>query len=214
MLPVLYSFRRCPYAIRARMVLFYAGINIELREILLKNKPTAMLDLSSKGTVPLLISLDGTVLDESYDIMRWALKRNDPDSWYTPAKSAEIDDLIKKNDTLFKDSLDRYKYSNRYPENSMEYYRSQAEIYLISLEKKLIASNYLLGDSISLADVAIFPFIRQFSLVDKVWFEASPYLNLRRWLNNFLDSKNFFAVMKKEDIWKQENNKSASMIKI
>ena len=82
------------------------------------------------------------------------------------------------------------------------------------MEKKLIASNYLLGDSISLADVAIFPFIRQFSLVDKVWFEASPYLNLRRWLNNFLDSKNFFAVMKKEDVWKQENNKSASMIKI
>jgi len=214
MLPVLYSFRRCPYAIRARMALFYAGINVELREILLKNKPAAMLDLSLKGTVPLLISVDGTVLDESYDIMRWALEKNDPDSWYTAAKSSEIDDLIQKNDGLFKDSLDRYKYSDRYPENSMEYYRSQAEIYLIFLEKKLITSNYLLGDVISLADVAIFPFIRQFCLVDKIWFEASPYLNLRRWLNNFLDSKIFSAVMQKEDVWKQENNKSSPVINI
>lgn len=201
MLPILYSFRRCPYAIRARMALFYAGIEVELREILLRDKPMDMLRVSQKGTVPVLILPDGNVLDESCVIMHWALDQSDPDQWYFSAKSAELDEIIQNNDGLFKESLDHYKYSDRYPEHTMEYYRAQAEIFLISLEQKLTATQYLLGPKISLADVAIFPFVRQFSLVDKAWFDASPYPKLRRWLAYFLSVEFFLAVMQKHPIW-------------
>ncbi|MFT7267410.1 MAG: glutathione S-transferase [Porticoccus sp.] len=201
MLPILYSFRRCPYAIRARMALFYAGIEVELREVLLRDKPMDMLRVSQKGTVPVLILPDGNVLDESYVIMHWALDQSDPDRWYFSAKSAELDEIIQKNDGLFKESLDRYKYSDRYPEHTMEYYRAQAEIFLTSLEQKLTATQYLLGAKISLADIGIFPFVRQFSLVDKAWFDASPYPKLRRWLTYFLSAEFFLAVMEKHPVW-------------
>jgi len=197
MIPILYSFRRCPFAIRARMTLFYSGVNVEIKEVLLKDKPLAMLSLSSKGTVPVLVSSDGIVLDESYQIMRWAIDISDPDHWYPLAMSKEIDDLVYKNDHEFKSILDKYKYSDRYPENSTTYYRTQGEHFLIFLEKKLKSNNYLLGDKITLADVAIFPFIRQFAFVDIDWFETSRYLKLRGWLNKILDSKFFNTVMKK-----------------
>ena len=201
MLPILYSFRRCPYAIRARMALFYAGIEVELREVLLRDKPMDMLRVSQKGTVPVLVLPDGNVLDESCVIMHWALDQSDPDQWYFSAKSAELDEIIQNNDSLFKESLDRYKYSDRYPEHTIKYYRAQAEIFLTSLEQKLTATQYLLGPKISLADVAIFPFVRQFSLVDKVWFDASPYPKLRRWLAYFLSVEFFLAVMQKHPVW-------------
>jgi len=198
MIPILYSFRRCPFAIRARMVLFYSGINVEIKEVLLKNKPLMMLSLSPKGTVPVLISPDGTVLDESYQIMLWAINISDPDHWYPSCMSKEIDDLVYKNDHEFKSTLDKYKYSDRHPENSKIYYRRQGEYFLIFLEEKLKSNNnYLLGDEISLADVAIFPFIRQFAFVDIDWFESSRYLKLRQWLNTILSSKIFNIVMKK-----------------
>ncbi len=205
MLPILYSFRRCPYAIRARMALFYAGIEVELREILLREKPMDMLRVSQKGTVPVLILPDGNVLDESYVIMRWALNQSDPDHWYFSAKSTELDEVIQKNDGFFKKSLDRYKYSDRYPEHAVEYYRAQAEVFLASLEQKLMATQYLLGAKISLADIAIFPFVRQFSLVDKAWFDGSPYPKLRHWLAYFLSAEIFLAVMEKHPVWLHQN---------
>jgi glutathione S-transferase len=179
------------------MVLFYSGINVEIKEVLLKNKPLMMLSLSPKGTVPVLISPDGTVLDESYQIMLWAINISDPDHWYPSCMSKEIDDLVYKNDHEFKSTLDKYKYSDRHPENSKIYYRTQGEYFLIFLEEKLKSNNYLLGDEISLADVAIFPFIRQFAFVDIDWFESSRYLKLRQWLNTILSSKIFNIVMKK-----------------
>jgi glutathione S-transferase len=203
MLPILYSFRRCPYAIRARMALHYAGVQVELREILLRDKPVSMLAASTKGTVPVLLLPEGTVLDESYDVMRWALEQHDPDGWWSDSFEAEINELIQENDGKFKIHLDHYKYFDRYPEQSMEYYRSQAETFLAVLEKKLTTGRYLLGDSISIADVAIFPFIRQFSFVDKDWFDDVPYPNLQSWLDNFLGSNLFLSVMDKHTVWQE-----------
>ncbi|MBT7438240.1 MAG: glutathione S-transferase [Cellvibrionales bacterium] len=197
MIPILYSFRRCPFAIRARMALFYSGINVEIKEVLLKDKPLMMLSLSPKGTVPVLISSDGIVLDESYQIMLWAINISDPDHWYPSCMSKEIDDLVYKNDHEFKSTLDKYKYSDRHPENSKTYYRTQGEYFLIFLEEKLKSNNYLLGDKVSLADIAIFPFIRQFAFVDIDWFESSRYIKLREWLSTILASKMFNIVMKK-----------------
>lgn len=203
MLPILYSFRRCPYAIRARMALHYAGVQVELREILLRDKPASMLSASTKGTVPVLLLPEGTVLDESYDVMRWALKQYDPDGWWGDSLEIELSELIQENDGKFKVHLDHYKYFDRYPEQSMEYYRSQAEIFLTVLEKKLTTRKYLLRDSISIADVAIFPFIRQFSFVDKDWFDGAPYPSLQGWLENLLRSNLFLSVMDKHAVWQE-----------
>ena len=201
MLPILYSFRRCPYAIRTRMALKYAGVQVELREILLRDKPLPMLTVSSKGTVPVLVLPDGAVLDESYDVMRWALAHHDPDHWWDSTRASEIDTLIEQNDISFKAHLDHYKYADRHPEYSMEYYRSQAENFLEALESRLIAARFLLGESISFADVAIFPFIRQFASVDKAWFEPAPYPHLQNWLAHFLSSELFLSVMEKYPVW-------------
>lgn len=204
MLPILYSFRRCPYAIRARMALTYAGVQVELREILLRDKPTAMLTASSKGTVPVLVLPDGSVLDESYDVMRWALSHHDPDHWCEATLAAETNALIEQNDGSFKAHLDHYKYADRYPEHPMEYYRTQAEGFLQILETRLTTTQFLLGEKISIADVGIFPFIRQFAFVDKDWFDRAPYPNLQCWLANFLESDIFLSVMEKHAVWREE----------
>lgn len=201
MLPILYSFRRCPYAIRARMALYYAGVQVELREILLRDKPASMLAASTKGTVPVLLLPEGVVLDESYEVMRWALEQSDPDQWWDSSLTAEVDALIQQNDGSFKVCLDHYKYADRYPEHAVEYYRSQAEIFLTVLEKKLTAGVYLFGDNVSISDVAIFPFIRQFAFVDKDWFDQAPYPKLQHWLSDFLASEIFSAVMDKHKVW-------------
>ena len=198
-LPVLYSFRRCPFAIRARMTLLNSDIKVETREISLKNKPREMLDLSSKGTVPVLIA-DGEVIDESLDIMLWALNINDPDGWY--AQYSETDkklamQLIKQNDEEFKVWLDKYKYADRHPEFSQEYYREQCGIYLQVLETALQNNSYLMGETISLADIAIFPFIRQFAMVDFNWFKHCHYSEIRNWLSSLLGSPLFTRVMAK-----------------
>lgn len=203
MLQILYSFRRCPYAIRARMALRYAGVQVELREVLLKDKPAAMLAASPKGTVPVLVLEDGTVLDESYDVMRWALAKNDPDGWWDESLAEAIDELVQQNDVEFKPWLDRYKYADRYPEFSAEYYRSQCEQFLQTLEAQLGQYACVLRNTQCFADVAIFPFIRQFALVDRDWFDSAPYPRLRAWLDELLASELFAAVMDKYPVWQE-----------
>jgi glutathione S-transferase len=194
-LPVLYSFRRCPYAIRARLAIAYAGLAVDIWEVALKDKPAQMLALSPKGTVPVLHLPDGTVIEESLDIMHWALTQNDPEHWR--AMDAEADALIQWNDGEFKYYLDRYKYADRYPEFSAAYYRHQAEAFLIELEERVRIYGYLCRDSFSLADAAILPFIRQFAGVDNAWFQASAYQALNYWLTALLKSGLFLSVMAK-----------------
>jgi len=192
-LPILYSFRRCPYAMRARMALKYSGINVEIREVKLSNKPQEMLNYSSKGTVPVLILSNAQVIDESLDIMLWAISQHDPNNW----QLEEFKQLIDENDSVFKQYLDKYKYSVRYPEHSTEYYRQQGEVFLQQLEQNLAKHKYLLCDQITIADVAIFPFIRQYAHVDKQWFDQTPYRQLQTWFDEFLQSDLFNAIMKK-----------------
>ena len=198
-IPLLYSFRRCPYAIRARMAIWSAGIPVQLEEVALKDKPQAMLEVSSKGTVPVLVDGDA-VVDESLDVMRWALKKNDPGNWYTDLTDKELNkslQLIADNDGDFKHWLDRYKYADRHPEHSEEYYRSQGEAFLEKLEATLQQQSYLIRDEMTFADIAIFPFIRQFFMVDKDWFEQSSYSAVNAWLASLLDLPLFGQVMEK-----------------
>ena len=202
-IPILYSFRRCPYAIRARLAIKVSNIQVELREVLLADKPKALLDCSPKGTVPVLVLPDETVIDESLDIMWWALTQQDPQNWLgsTGTQRDKMNRLIDSNDTKFKQHLDHYKYADRFPEQSMEYYRQQAESFLLQLEENLRKNQYLITDKMSLADMAIFPFVRQFAFVDKKWFEQSEYKNLQIWLNNLLADKLFIEVMQKYSRW-------------
>ena len=204
--PVLYSFRRCPYAIRARMALEYASITCELREVKLSNKPPAMINISSKGTVPVLQLVDGRVIDESLDIMLWALGQTDPDHWLDLEKN-DGRSLIDVNDQEFTQYLDQYKYFKRYPEHSQLYYREKAEKFIVVLETNLQEHQGIGLVSIrqTLADVAIFPFIRQFAHVDWEWFSNSQYKNLISWLVKFEESELFLTVMDKYKPW-QEND--------
>jgi glutathione S-transferase len=203
MAPVLYSFRRCPYAIRARMTLWYAGIVIEHREVLLSKKPNAMLDASSKGTVPILVLPDSVVLEESRDIMRWALAQHDPQAWWNESQADMINALIDENDDSFKTIIDHYKYSDRFPEQSKEDYRSQGEGFLRKLEQLLVNQKFLLGDRVTMADVALFPFVRQFAMVDNRWWEQAPFAKLRNWLEAFKTSSLFLDAMTKIKPWSE-----------
>ncbi|MDV7340954.1 glutathione S-transferase [Terasakiella sp. A23] len=198
--PILYSFRRCPYAMRARMALYVSGITCELREVVLRDKPAEMLALSPKATVPVLQLPDGTVLEESLDIMRWALVKNDPKGWLK-ADEDEIAQLIYQNDHVFKIHLDRYKYANRYDDADPLLEREKAEIVLQDLDQRISAHGHLCGYKPSLADYAIFPFIRQFCFADKAWFQSSPYQSLNRWLEGFLEEVVFLNVMPKFQQW-------------
>ena len=204
----LYSFRRCPYAIRARMAIKYSQINIELHEVDLKNKPQAMLLASPKATVPVLILNHGEVIDESMDIIHWALSQYDPDHWLPASETnAETQQLITENDTVFKPHLDHYKYADRHPQHPVEYYRAQGELFLIKLENRLKAHRYLLGPDIKIADISIFPFIRQFAYVDKNWFDQAPYPHLQVWLEALLGSELFGSVMEKQKKTRTNANK-------
>ena len=205
MLPVLYSFRRCPYAMRARLALLYSGISVELREVLLSDKPAEMQKLADEVTVPLLLLPDETLIDESWDLMLWAIRQNDPDLWLGEGESKVFDAeiMVEMNDFSFKTDLDHYKYHDRYPEHPMEYYRSRGEEFLQDLEDALTETRYLLGENISIADIAIFPFIRQFAMVDKPWFDQAPYPELQGWLQKFLGSELFDSIMEKYPAWKQ-----------
>ncbi len=208
-LPVLYSFRRCPYAIRARMAIASAGIPCELREVKLSNKPGEMLRLSPKGTVPVLHLPGGEVIDESLEVMHWALQQKDPGSWLR-LDSATAKALISKNDSEFKSNLDRYKYHVRYPENSQLAYRRAAEGFLQIIEKALLSHHGrgLLQDNITLADIAIFPFIRQFSRVDYDWFRNSDYRSTIAWLDELEGSTLFKQIMLKYEPWQAEQGNS------
>jgi glutathione S-transferase len=196
MLPILYSYRRCPYAMRARMALSYASIPVEIREISLKNKPAHLLQVSPKATVPVLVLPNGQIIDQSLEIMQWALQQRDADGWL----SADLQHtalLIAENDGAFKQNLDRYKYAIRFPDHSAQYYRQQGELFLAKLELQLQQSSFLLGNAISLADIVIFPFIRQFAAVDNLWFESSDYMKLKSWLQHLVESALFERVMAK-----------------
>ncbi|VVO56595.1 glutathione S-transferase [Pseudomonas fluorescens] len=195
----LYSFRRCPYAMRARMALRYAGVPVEIVEVSLKDKPAQMLALSPKGTVPVL-NANGVVIDESLQIMRWALAQNDPDDWLLGGDSFAalwMEKLIEGNDQIFKSALNRYKYAERYPEQPMEAYRAEGALFLQKLDELLEGREYLLADHPSLADIALLPFVRQFAHVDREWFAQTPYVRLQAWLQRLLESELFTSIMKK-----------------
>ena len=200
MTPVLYSYRRCPYAVRARMALKYACIEIKHREIELRNKPQSMLRVSPKGTVPVLCA-DGLILDQSMDIMRWALRQSDPDNWSGGDLSLS-QFWIEKNDGPFKELLDQYKYPNRYPDLFQEEVLDTAiELMLSPMEMLLQNSEFLLGNKMTLVDVALFPFIRQFSMVNPQQFLGLPFFSVKRWLQQQIDSELFHSVMHKYPIW-------------
>jgi len=207
-MPILYSFRRCPYAIRARYVLAFLGCEVVLREVDLKSKPSALLALGGRTTVPQMLDDQGNRYPESLDVMFWAIKqtiRKDQAERLWPNSAVQqkkINAWIACNDNRFKYWLDRYKYADRYPEKTELEYRQNAEVFIKRLNKRLGKCRYLLGDDMSLADIAIFPFIRQFSNVDKSWFEISEYDNLKLWLDSFI-KEDFFTdiIMKKLPSW-------------
>ena len=197
--PILYSFRRCPYAIRARMVLSYMEVSVELREVLLNERPQSLYKISSKGTVPVLLLKDGKVIDESLDIMRWAIKQGEQKLYED--KLNEQNQLIKYNDTKFKYWLDKYKYHVRYLEHSRDYYQRKCSKTLAEYDMMLRGNAYLMGDRIRLADIAIFPFIRQCANVDQNWFN-NKYPNLNQWLEIWKQSRLFKSVMMKYNQWR------------
>ena len=214
-LPVLYSFRRCPYAMRARLALAVSGQAYELREVVLRNKPADMLAASPKGTVPVLVLPDGKVIEQSLDVMLWALRRNDPESLLTPAQ-ASIDDmlaLISQNDGAFKQHLDRYKYPNRYPQEPggdapqafAETHRAEGARWLGRLDA-MLACGWLFGPRTSLADMAILPFVRQYAHTDAAWFAAQAWPRLQGWLANFEASALYASVMHKHTAWQPLSN--------
>lgn len=192
---------------RARMALHASGVTIELREITLRDKPAAMLAASPKGSVPVLVLADGSVIDESWDIMLWALHQHDLQNWlgsddaYVTATLA----LLAVNDGSFKVALDRYKYADRHPEQSHEHYRAQGEVFLQLLESNLQNTRYLLTDRPCIADAAIFPFVRQFAGVAPEWFAQAPYPALRIWLTEILSAPRFAEVMRKYSPWKTQD---------
>lgn len=204
--PIFYSFRRCPYAMRARLALASSRVKVQLREIVLRDKPAHMLQASPKGTVPVLVLANGSVLDESLDIMRWALAQSDPEGWWPNNEAAhdEINHLIAQNDGPFKKALDRYKYPNRYEGESNEKndWRTEGAAFLSDLNARLIKSKWLIGEDPSLADYAIAPFVRQYANVDKNWFAARDWVHLQRWLSAILEAPRFAVIMEKFTVWK------------
>ena len=202
-LPILYSFRRCPYAMRARMAIHISGQKCELREVLLRDKPTSMLEYSPKGTVPVLILQNGNVIDESLDVIDWALNLNDPDDWQRSKDTKKTKELISINDGEFKYHLDRYKYSKRYDNEDPEFHRKKCLKFIESVNNELNNSKYIFDDNISYADIVLLPFIRQFRIADMEWFDSLPYDNLKEWLSSFLNSPLLNSIMKKYDLWKE-----------
>ncbi|WP_111977407.1 glutathione S-transferase [Algibacillus agarilyticus] len=219
-LPILYSLRHCPYAMRARIVIFKTKQKIILRDVDLRNKPADMLIASPKGTVPILVTspevspqiqTDNTakapspfVLEESLDIMMWAIKQSDPNNLShreTPNALNEMLDLINIFDNEFKTCLEQYKCAKRYHESNLEQQRAACTHYLDKLEVKLDQHAYLMSEHESLADLALLPFIRQFAKVERQWYLQSPYPNLKRWLNHYLQSRMFSKVMTKYPFW-------------
>lgn len=202
-LPVLYTFRRCPYAMRARLAIAVSGQTCALREIALARKPTEMLAVSPKGTVPVLVLVDGTVIEQSLDIMMWALKRNDPEQWL-PGDIVSMEanmQLILLCDSEFKMHLDRYKYPQRYALADGLEHRANGAVFLQGLNTALDTQDWLAGARFGLADAAIAPFVRQFAHTDPHWFAAQPWDALQRWLAAFETSALFQSIMAKYAEW-------------
>ncbi len=199
-LPILYSFRRCPYAMRARMALWIAGFTVELREVKLAKKPPQLAQASAKATVPVLVLPDDTVLDESIAIMRWALRQNDLEGWL----AGDNVSLIGRADGPFKHHLDRYKYPNRYEhetDSAAIDHRAEGLTILRELDAILAPHGQLCGARRTLADIALFPFIRQFANHDRAWFDAADLPHLHPWLAGHLASPLFAAIMPKFTPW-------------
>ena len=203
--PILWSFRRCPFAMRARLAIAASGQIVQLREILLRDKPAAFLTTSAKGTVPVLDLRDGMVIEESRDIMMWALNVNDPDGWLDILKKQP--DLVKTFlddvDGPFKFDLDRYKYASRYEVAKALQHRENGAQFLGRLDRSLGSTGALSGSVLGFMDFAILPFIRQFRIADPNWFDAQPWPNLHRWLQEFLRSAAFLQVMLKYPPWQE-----------
>jgi len=197
MKPVLYSFRRCPYAMRARLALSSSRVEVELREIVLRDKPAAFLTASPSGTVPCLVAPDG-VIDESLDVMIWALKQTDAEGWLNMPDAGF--ELIDRADGPFKQALDRTKYANRYPDIDPDEQRGIAATFLTGLDTQI---DQWIFDRPSLADFAILPFVRQFAFIDKDWFDARPWPSLQDWLERFLASDRFANIMMKYPQWRE-----------
>ena len=202
--PILYSFRRCPYAMRARLAIAVSGQTCALREVVLRNKPPEMIQASPKGTVPVMLLPNGHVLEESLEIMRWALKQRYPEGWLTPLNedSDDINALISENDGSFKENLDRYKYPTRYNISDPLHYRSQGVLFLEKLNTRLIKIPYLFGYNFTFADAAILPFVRQFANNDRKWFDALSLSGVQNWLQSILESERFLSMMLKYPVWK------------
>ena len=195
-LPILYSFRRCPYAMRARLSLLMRGVAVELREVVLRAKPAAMLEVSPKATVPVLVLPDQRVLDESLDIMRWATAESGAADWMSPDDAM----LVADTDGAFKHHLDRYKYADRYPADAVDH-RAEATRFLQRLDGRLDCRPMLGGDRLSMADIAILPFVRQFAETDRGYFDALPLPALQHWLATFLETPLFGRAMTRFAPW-------------
>ncbi|MFT5788443.1 MAG: glutathione S-transferase [Shewanella sp.] len=203
-LPVLYSLRNCPYAMRARLAIYASGQHVQLRDLVLSNKPAEMLNVSPKGTVPVLVTTDNTVIDESLSIMLWAFSQTDPENYLNkeaPSALAEMLSVIGLFDHEFKGHLEKYRCSKRYHEPSLIEDRQQCERYLADLESRLCQHQYLMSDIPSLTDLALMPFIRQFGRVERQWYLQSPYPKLRQWLNRYLQGRMFSKVMAQYPMW-------------
>ncbi len=185
------------------MAIHISGQKCELREVLLRDKPPSMLEYSAKGTVPVLILQDGNVIDESLDVIDWALNLNDPDDWQRSKDTKKTKELIKINDGEFKYHLDRYKYSKRYDNEDPEFHRKKCLKFIESVNNELNNSKYIFDDNISYADIVLLPFMRQFRIADMEWFDSLPYDNLKEWLSSFLNSPLLNSIMKKYDLWKE-----------
>lgn len=210
--PILYTFRRCPYAMRARMALYQSGVECEHREVKLADKPASMLRASPKGTVPVLVLHNGEVIEESLDIMYWALERSDQEKWLRPqtGRSDAMAGLIADNDGSFKADLDRYKYPNRYEDVDPLQHRDRGLGFLVRLDSRIREAGHLFGDRTSLADIAIFPFVRQFAHTDIDWFNDLPLPALQTWLAQYLNSELFRAIMAKRPVWVDADGTSES----
>lgn len=186
---------------RARLVLAYAQQRVVLREVVLKDKPTELLAASAKGTVPVMVLPNGHVIDESRDVVTWALEQNDPENWRRPPVEGQTADWLDRNDGAFKHWLDRYKYADRHPQYSAEHYRHCATTELQPLEQLLRQETWLHGNAWGLLDASLFPFVRQFAMVDMEWFRQSELSGIRRWLDGWLGHPLFLSVMAKYPKW-------------
>lgn len=211
-IPILYSLRNCPYAMRARIAIFKAKLQVEVREVILSNKPVEMITASAKGTVPILVLGDerepSLVIEESLDVMLWALTIHDSDNLLHHQDVSALPKMLKliaQFDNEFKACLNAYKCAKRYRESNITQCRQACEVYIQKLENRLALQPFLMSSEESLLDIALLPFIRQFAKVERQWYQQSPYPNLRQWLNRYLQSAMFTKVMAKHEVWVGDN---------